>query len=401
LTHSTAGWHLIAGAAVVFGSYFLFILGPRSLASEGQALWMALTWPRGLEELLKAKARLWWMVSLVVVGLVLLFAVLRYPADSWRVGIVGVLWGVFGRSLAEKAVTLVHAPSTSGEPEPAPRGRRWAASLGTFSFGAGILSQRWHLAVVGIVYSYLTAAAMWQQFRARLPYLFDPWAEPAPKFPSLVNAMVAIAALTEGMAVMLAILLGLLGPQRLFIAQFVAYGICGLAAWLVTSLWLDGRGVGTKDIWRWPDVPLGARRLLLGGAAGLGLGAALGLAGIAWGALVQRIPDWGPALRAAGEHLAAHPGERMFVAVGAIAFAPLAEEYLFRGLLFRALDREWGGATAIWGSACFFAVYHPPVAWPPVVLVGAAAAVLFRRTGHLLPAVVLHAVYNAIVVLAK
>jgi len=38
-----------------------------------------------------------------------------------------------------------------------------------------------------------------------------------------------------------------------------------------------------------------------------------------------------------------------------------AEEYLFRGLLFRALDRESGGWRAVAGSAAFFAVYHPPL----------------------------------------
>ena len=30
------------------------------------------------------------------------------------------------------------------------------------------------LAVTGVVYSWVTAAAMWQNFRARLPFLFDP-----------------------------------------------------------------------------------------------------------------------------------------------------------------------------------------------------------------------------------
>jgi len=34
-------------------------------------LWIALTWPRGLESLLKAKARLWSMISCGIVALVL------------------------------------------------------------------------------------------------------------------------------------------------------------------------------------------------------------------------------------------------------------------------------------------------------------------------------------------
>jgi membrane protease YdiL (CAAX protease family) len=80
----------------------------------------------------------------------------------------------------------------------------------------------------------------------------------------------------------------------------------------------------------------------------------------------------------------------------AIVFAPFAEEFLFRGLLFRALDRG-GGWRAIIGSAAFFAIYHPPLAWLPVFLVGVATAFVFKKTGRLAAAVVVHMVYNAVV----
>ena len=83
----------------------------------------------------------------------------------------------------------------------------------------------------------------------------------------------------------------------------------------------------------------------------------------------------------------------------AIACAPFAEEYLFRGLLFRSMDRAWGDRRAVIGSAAFFAVYHPLLAWPPVFLLGVANALLFKRTGRLLPAVILHMIYNTVVVI--
>jgi hypothetical protein len=60
-------WHYLAGLAVICGTYFLIVLGPRSLISEGPALWITLTWPRGLESLLKAKAQLWWMLATIIV----------------------------------------------------------------------------------------------------------------------------------------------------------------------------------------------------------------------------------------------------------------------------------------------------------------------------------------------
>jgi membrane protease YdiL (CAAX protease family) len=135
-------------------------------------------------------------------------------------------------------------------------------------------------------------------------------------------------------------------------------------------------------------------------AFGLALGLALATVAIAYLRLIEQLPEWGHSLRATSEYLARHPGQRWWMAVMAVGFAPLAEEYLFRGLLYRALDREWGGARAVWGSACFFAVYHPAEAWVPVGLMGAASAVLFKRSGHLAPSVFLHMAYNAVVVWA-
>jgi len=204
LQHAVAAagtsWNGLAGFAIISGTYFLLVLGPKSLASEGPALWITTTWPRGLEELLKAKARLWWMLSSAVVFAILIFTATRFPTEIWWIGLVAVGWFFFGRSLAEKSVTLVSAPSSSGETEPTPRSRQWTALLGTLAFGSGIITRNWHLAIIGLVFSSLTAAAMWQNLRARLPYLFDPWAEEVPPAPTLLHAMVAIAVMVEGIA---------------------------------------------------------------------------------------------------------------------------------------------------------------------------------------------------------
>ena len=49
------------------------------------------------------------------------------------------------------------------------------------TFAIGIVTGAMELAIIGIVYSYITAAAMWENFRARLPYLYDPWSEKLPR----------------------------------------------------------------------------------------------------------------------------------------------------------------------------------------------------------------------------
>jgi membrane protease YdiL (CAAX protease family) len=410
LSHAQGAWNYLCGAGILFGTYFLWILGPKSLSSEGTALWIALTWPRGLESLLKAKAWLWSLISTGMVALVLGYAAFLFPANSWQILLVGIGWFLFGRSMAEKAVTLVTVASSSGEPQPIPRGRQWAAQLGMLTFSIGVLTQQWHIAVMGIVYSYVTAAAMWENFRARLPFLYDPWSETLPPPPTLMHAMVSISILVEAGAVVTGIFLALFGRENIAVAQTLGYGICSVIVSVGVASFLGGRGVSNRDVWRWlrPSAPArqpdpwwrgdGSRigtllPLLLAGAAG---GLVLGLLAHGYLAALQHFPATAEILRESREQMAKIPDLRISYAILAVAFAPFAEEYLFRGLLFRALDREWGGWRAVVGSSAFFAVYHPPLSWLPVALLGAANALLFKKTGRLAPAVVLHMVYNAV-----
>ena len=416
LAHAQDAWNYLCGSAILFGTYFLWILGPKSLASEGTALWIALTWPRGLENLLKAKAWLWSLISTGLVLLVLGYAAYLFPVDIWKIALVGVGWFFFGRSMAEKTVTLVRVASSSGEAEPIPRGRMWAAQLGMLTFAIGILTQRWHIAIMGIVYSYITAAAMWQNFRARLPYLYDPWSEEIPPPPTLMHAMIAISILVEGGAVLTGIFLGIFGRENIAIAQAMSYGISAVVVSFGMSRFLAHRDVYGRDVWFWredgavEEVPPGTSwkldriwksKLPQGLLLGVIGGAGLGLFARGYLAVLQHIPAAAEVLRKSQEEMAKIPDLRVSFAVMAILFAPFAEEYLFRGLLYRALDREWGGWRAVLGSAAFFAIYHSPYSWLPVATVGAANALLFKKTRHLAPAVALHMVYNAVVTLWK
>src|SRR5712671_962545 len=57
--------------------------------------------------------------------------------------------------------------------------------------------------------------------------------------------------------------------------------------------------------------------------------------------------------------LAAIPHLHVSLLAMSVPIGPFAEEYLFRGLLYRSLNREWVGWRAAVGSTAFFAVYHP------------------------------------------
>jgi membrane protease YdiL (CAAX protease family) len=413
LGQAQGAWNYLCGAAILFGTYFLWILGPKSLASEGPALWIALTWPRGMESLLKAKAWLWALLSSGLVVLVLLYAGWRYPADAWKVALVGVAWLFFGRSMAEKSVTLVRAPSSSGEMERPSRGRQWAASLGMLTFAIGILTQQWHIAVMGIVYSYITAAAMWENFRARLPFLYDPWSEKIPPPPTLMHAMIAISILVESGAILTGIALAVVGRANIATAQVTLYGICAFVVSLCTWWFLSRRGVPAREVWCWrrADNSIAPREpwwcgdgshgvaFLFALALGASSGVILGLFARGYLAVMLYFPAVADLIHKSQAQMNRIPGMHTSYAIIAVFLAPFAEEYLFRGLLFRALDREWGGWRAIAGSAAFFAIYHPLLSWLPVSLLGATNALIFKKTGRLAPAVVLHMVYNAVVVL--
>ncbi len=396
-------WNAICGAAILFGTYFLIVLGPRSLASEGPALWIAMTWPHGLEALLRAKARLWAAVSSVFVAMPLLYAAWRFPGDLAGVVLVGIGWIAFGYSMALKTVTLVTVTGPSGEPEKLPASRRWATCLGTLTFSIGVLTRQWPLAASGVVYSSLAGAAMWQNFRARLPYLFDPWSERRPDPPTLMHAMVAIAALVDGGAAITGTMQVFAGPGWAAAARTSGYAVAAAVVGVGMVRFLHTRGLRASALWRWDAGPpqpgsAGRRRrlvfLAVGVIAGVMLGGLahlylLGLHQLAWTRAILDRPDPSTTL----------PHYREWWFLLAVIVAPPAEEFLFRGLLYRALDREWGGWAAIGGSAAFFAIYHPVLSWLPVGLLGVSNALLFRRSGRLAPAVLLHMAYNAVVLL--
>ena len=218
VTHAHGSWNALCGVAILFGTYFLSVLGPKSLASEGAALWIALTWPRGLESLLKAKAQLWTLLSSAIVGVVLCFSVYLFPANVWKVALVGAGWVLFARSMAEKAVTLATVTSDFGRDA----ARAVRPARGGAARHADIRDRRadrqWALAVTGIVYSFVTAAAMWQNFRARLPYFYDPWSETLPQPPTLMHAMIAISVLVESGAIVTGIA-AVFGPERMAVAR--------------------------------------------------------------------------------------------------------------------------------------------------------------------------------------
>lgn len=85
-----------------------------------------------------------------------------------------------------------------------------------------------------------------------------------------------------------------------------------------------------------------------------------------------------------------------FTLVAGAIITPLGEEAFFRGVLANALFARYGTWIGVLVSAAIFAVAHGinPI-MPVAFVVGVLAALMFRWSGSIWPAVVLHGVNNA------
>ncbi len=85
--------------------------------------------------------------------------------------------------------------------------------------------------------------------------------------------------------------------------------------------------------------------------------------------------------------------------IGSVIVAPLVEETFFRGFLFTAFRRRYGWKKGALISAGLFSIVHlNPVAIPSLFLLGFAFAYLFHRTGSLWPPMIMHAIWNGVVI---
>lgn len=89
------------------------------------------------------------------------------------------------------------------------------------------------------------------------------------------------------------------------------------------------------------------------------------------------------------------------VGVGVVILAPLAEEALFRGILFGTLSRRWGFWWGSLASAAIFGLAHLDLSLLiPLALAGFIFNLLYHRTHSMIPSTVAHATLNAVSVLS-
>lgn len=173
----------------------------------------------------------------------------------------------------------------------------------------------------------------------------------------------------------------------------VAYGVV-LAAWSSIACL-----IGFAAAWRIRDVPLAAfgvqatsrRWLLIGLGAGVATFAIKGLVVIGFTALTG-IGDSPQGVYAAGGSGGALSLVTATLLIGVLV--PIGEELLFRGVVTTVLLR-YGAIVGVGGGALLFALLHGiSIVFPVAVLQGLVAGELYRRSGSLWPAVIVHMICN-------
>jgi len=92
------------------------------------------------------------------------------------------------------------------------------------------------------------------------------------------------------------------------------------------------------------------------------------------------------------------PAELGLIALAVGIAAPVGEEILFRGLVFRALRSSHGQRVAYVASALLFAGLHmEPSAILPYLVLGLAFGAVYEATGTLIAPIALHAMWNVVV----
>jgi membrane protease YdiL (CAAX protease family) len=383
-------------AALAFGvgAYVLATSGVRVLASEGQSLWLLYALPHTLDQVLRRKALLWGFVAAAYALTILGATVVRQPWTDLAVSadVAMALAGVFIYAFIASGIGILASDPLENEPVPKVAASYLCLYLmlaGLYAYGIYTPSL-WQKGAQ-VVLCALVAVAIWLKVRERLPYLLDPTQVPPPRIGASDGLIVAFAfyAVQGILAMALKATPGSGSPaeQQVF-ACTLAGALVAFAAAVVFRL---------RHQTPIPMKTVGWLRTLLTGVA---WGGAAVLFAFFHTAAARSLP-W---LSMTGtEPIALKPSlsiEAVWFAVMMVLGAPIFEEYVYRGLLFRSLLGSLGPVSAVLVSAAIFTLCHPPIAVLAVFGLGIATALSYRMTGRLAAPILTHMIYNAVVLAA-
>lgn len=370
-------------ASIAFGltAYVLMQSAFQTVNAEGGALWILYTVPRALVSVLRAKMVFWAIVGCV-------YALPAFVMAAWLNG--GVSLELLGMAVLVLAGVPIYTAIAGSlgifgcNPLSEDRRHRVRPTFvylyfllsGFFTYALFEPSVWRKLVVVG--FSAGLAISLWQKAQDRLPYLLDPAASPPARI-STADGMIGAMAFMVLQGLIQMIMVAVTKQQQLDWSMLaMSFGGAGAITFIGLRLVYWKRTEGVPRLW--PERPAMAVAL------GLAAGACALAAALLYLWFVR--PATPPAV----------PGHYAWFALLAIVMAPLAEEFIFRGLLYGGLRRSYPEWLSVVVSSALFAALHPPAAFPAVFGLGVACALVYRQTGTLLAPILAHALYNGLLV---
>jgi ABC-2 type transport system permease protein len=390
--------------AFAVGAYSFLSSAVPVLSREDKTLWYLLTFPQSLSSILAKKAAVWAVLGMTY-GAVALAVITHFSHHLHRQAWTDVLIALYGIGLYAFIGSGIGILATNLL-ETVKQARFRTDMLYLYMvlaavYANAIYSPSAWAKIAQIVLSTLLAIALWQKVKDFTPYILDPVERP-PREVGLADGMIAALAFFAMQGLIFLFLRSV--SEASFASQItIAYVVAGITVGVAAMLILSRQGI--TDIWETVGLmPSGVAQRFLPVGRSLLVGVVCGLVA-AFGAFIylralNLFPQWQLWRQDAELTSFLTRAEKPFwLILLMIVAAPVFEEFIFRGLVFRGLRRTTGPALAVIGSAALFALVHPPIAIIPVFGLGIAAAVSFERTGFLLAPIIAHCVYNASVMI--
>ncbi len=379
----------------VLAAYLLMPSATTVLSAEGTALWLMTAAPQPLLRLLQQKLVLWTGLALIytIAAFAAVLTLTPWPGSSGFADAIMVLLGI--PIFAVIAAGLGAAGSDPNDANPHLRndaGIQMALMMIMTMHAQAIYTATVHGRLAWIMLCAVFAYALWQRLEERLPWLLDPIDNPPPRIDLTHGALAAMAFMFLQSLIGL-FLLWIDTPRSLMV--LISFAGAGVIT-VLSTLWLFWRNQFRDILHSTGLVPReGVRRTLL---RNLILGWAGGLLAALIGELYTYFLSYFPLLTQDASHaLMQLPWGVLFVL--AVFAAPLAEEFLFRGLLFQGLKATIPLRWAVPASAAVFALIHPTLSVLPVFAVGCITAVVYHKSRWLLAPVLVHGLYNGAMVM--
>jgi ABC-2 type transport system permease protein len=390
--------------AFAVGAYSFLSSAIPILSREDKTLWYLLTFPQSLSSILAKKTAVWAILGMAYGG-VALAVITHYSHHLHGQAVTDVLVALYGIGLYAFIGSGIGVLATNIL-ETVNQARFRTDMIYLYMVLAAIYANAIYspsvwAKIAQIVLSTLLAVALWQKVKDFTPYILDPVERP-PREVGLADGMIAALAFFA-MQGLIFIFLRYVSEASFNSQITIAYVLAGIIVGGAAMIILPRQGI--SDIWHVVGLAPGRgehnlsplpRSIFIGTSCGLiaSFGAFLYLHAL------NLFPKWQLWKQDAELNSFLTRGDKPHWLIGlAVVAAPIFEEFIFRGLVYRGLRRTAGKTLAVVGSAALFALVHPPIAIVPVFGLGIAAAVSFEKTDLLLAPIIAHGVYNALVMM--